>query len=266
MTTFFQKIKSLFIQPKQEQTATNQEMLFKNLKSLFIVSKDDVPSKEDQQESTNNGPMVTPEGESVQEIIEEFSILDDFDERLEAALEGEIIDKDGIVDNKIVEQLLQKVGEKNIEGFDYFEYKQSLKVLDKMPMNEATKYRSAFATASTMGVTLQTLLESAEFYLGILDQQDENFKKEADQKRQKQVDQKESEAARLEKQIENYKEQIKRLKEKISKNETRIEELEREVKIDKVRLEKDRNNFLASFNFLRAQFADDIVKMKKYLK
>ncbi|MFK7798202.1 MAG: hypothetical protein AB8E82_12165 [Aureispira sp.] len=266
MTSFFRRIKALFIQPKQEQTATNQEMLFKNLKSLFVVSKDDSPSKEDQQDGTNEGAMTTPEGESVQEIIEEFSILDDFDERLEAALEGEIIDKDGVVDDKIIDQLLQKVGEKNIEGFDYFEYKQSLQVLDKMPMNEATKYRSAFATASTMGVTLQTLLESAEFYLGILDEQDENFKKEANKKRDKQVSQKESEATRLEKQIENYKEQIKRLKEKIDRNKTRIEELEREVKIDKVQLEKDRNNFLASFNFLRAQFADDIVKMKRYLK
>jgi predicted RNase H-like nuclease (RuvC/YqgF family) len=241
-------------------------MLFKNLKSLFIVSKDDSPSKDNPQEGTSDSPMVTPEGESVQEIIEEFSILDDFDERLEAALEGEIIDKDGIVDHKIVEQLLQEVGEKNIEGFDYFEYKQSLKVLDKMPMNEATKYRSAFATASTMGVTLQTLLESAEFYLGILDQQDEHFRNEANAKKQKQVDKKESEASRLEKQIENYKDQIKRLKEKISKNQLRIEELEREVKIDKVKLEKDRNNFVASFNFLRSQFADDIAKMKKYLK
>lgn len=264
MASLFKRIKSLFIVSDQEQTASNQDMLFKNLKSLFIVpAENSNPEKDPTEASSEELSMDNPE---VQEIIEELNTLDDFDERLAAALEGEIIDKDGIVDNKIVEKLLQKVGEHNLEGFDYFEYKQSLKALDKMPMDEATKYRSAFATAATMGISVQHLLDSATFYLEVLQQQDENFQKEADQKKQKQVNQKEAEATRLEKQIEDYQEKIKQLQEKIKRNQIRIEEIKREVKIDKVAIDKERNNFLASFNFLRSQFVDDIAKMKKYLK
>lgn len=264
MASLFKRIKALFIVSDQEQTASNPDMLFKNLKSLFIVPAENSNPEKDPTEATSEElSMDNPE---VQEIMEELNTLDDFDERLAAALEGEIIDKDGVVDQKIVENLLRKVGEHNLEGFDYFEYKQSLKALDKMPMDEATKYRSAYATASTMGISLQHLLDSATFYLEVLQQQDENFQKEAEQKKQKQVNQKEAEAARLKKQIEEYEEKIKQLQEKIKRNQIRIEEINREVKIDKVTIDKERNNFLASFNFLRSQFVDDIAKMKKYLK
>ena len=172
--------------------------------------KTDIPKTE---LSENNEFVVDEKAEeSVSEIIEELDVLDDFDERLAAALEGEIIDEHGIVDNKIVEQLLKKIGEHDLDGFDYFEYKQSLKALDKMPMDEATKYRSAFATASTMGVTLQKLIESADFYLSVLDKQDKQFQEDADKKKDKQVKQKETEASKLQKQIEKYEEQIKQLK------------------------------------------------------
>lgn len=264
MASLFKRIKALFIVSDQEQTASNPDMLFKNLKSLFIVPAENSNPEKDPTEATSEElSMDNPE---VQEIMEELNTLDDFDERLAAALEGEIIDKDGVIDQKIVENLLRKVGEHNLEGFDYFEYRQSLKALDKMPMDEATKYRSAYATASTMGISLQHLLDSATFYLEVLQQQDENFQKEAEQKKQKQVNQKEAEAARLEKQIEEYEEKIKQLQEKIKRNQIRIEEITREVKIDKVTIDKERNNFLASFNFLRSEFVDDIAKMKKYLK
>ena len=264
MASLFKRIKALFIVSDQEQTASNPDMLFKNLKSLFILPAENSNPEKDPTEATSEElSMDNPE---VQEIMEELNTLDDFDERLAAALEGEIIDKDGVIDQKIVENLLRKVGEHNLEGFDYFEYRQSLKALDKMPMDEATKYRSAYATASTMGISLQHLLDSATFYLEVLQQQDENFQKEAEQKKQKQVNQKEAEAARLEKQIEEYEEKIKQLQEKIKRNQIRIEEITREVKIDKVTIDKERNNFLASFNFLRSEFVDDIAKMKKYLK
>ncbi|MGH1336375.1 MAG: hypothetical protein ACRBFS_09630 [Aureispira sp.] len=266
MANFFKKIKSLFITSKQEQTANNQEMLFKNLKSLFVVSTESSDTENEEQSSADEFATDENADNTVQEIIQEFDIMDDFDERLAAALEGEILDEHGAVDNKIVEELLQKVGESNLDGFDYFEYKQSLKALDKMPMDEATKYRSAFATASTMGVTLQQLLESVDFYLQVLDQQDDNFQKDVDKRKRKQVDQKETETTKLKQQIDNYEDQIKRLKEKIIKNQTRIEELQREVKIDKVKIDKERNNFVASFSFLRSQFTDDVAKMKKYLK
>ena len=51
-----------------------------------------------------------------------------------------------------------------ITGFDYLEYRRSLKSLETFPMDEATKFRSSYATASTMGVTVEKLLESIEFY------------------------------------------------------------------------------------------------------
>ena len=62
-----------------------------------------------------------------------------------------------------------------MEGFDYFEFKQSLATLSKMPLDEATQFKSAFATAATMGITKENLLQSADYYKKVLHKEKEKF-------------------------------------------------------------------------------------------
>lgn len=117
-----------------------------------------------------------------------------------------------------------------------------------------------------MGITLDELLETANFYLGILDAADKKFQSNSEQEKKKNIGDKEEKVNQLEKTIQEKEDKIKKLQAEIAKHKNRIAELQREVKIDRVQIEKTHNNFMASFNFLRAQFADDIAKMKKYLK
>lgn len=244
--------------------------MFRNLKSLFIIQEGADQSQSSEEDTPDDGTTEDLGGlmtnEEAADILGELNTLDDFDAKLAAALEGELIDEHGIVDQEIVGELLDEVEKNNLDGFDYFEYKQSLKALDKMPMDEATKYRSAFATAATMGITLDELLETANFYLGILDAADKKFQSNSEQEKKKNIGDKEEKVNQLEKTIQKKEDKIKKLQAEIAKHKNRIAELQREVKIDRVQIEKTHNNFMASFNFLRAQFADDIAKMKKYLK
>ena len=63
----------------------------------------------------------------------------------------------------------------NIEGFDYLEYKQSLKSLAKMPMDERTRFQSAYAMAQTMGASVGHLIKTAQHYIDILAAEEKKF-------------------------------------------------------------------------------------------
>lgn len=175
-------------------------------------------------------------------------------------------DTSGVLDTKIVEKLLQAIEKNNLEGFDYLEYKKSLKALEKMPMDEATKYRSAFATASTMGVTLDKLLKTTDFYLGVLDKENEQFlgafKNQFDDK----VSGREREIAQFEAIIKEKSEQIKKLTEEITKHQQQIGELKAKVEQSNLKINKTQNDFKVSYSHLKNQLEEDKVKMQKYLK
>ena len=76
---------------------------------------------------------------------------------------------------KFTNILLQAMEANNLDGFDYLEYKQSLHNLAKMPMDEQTRYQSAFAAASTMGATPAKLVKTAHFYLDVLKKEEAKF-------------------------------------------------------------------------------------------
>lgn len=80
----------------------------------------------------------------------------------------------GNVDQTILDTLFKSLSDNNLQGFDYFEYKQSLKTLRGM-LDEQTAFKSAFATAATMGITKEKLLETANFYVKVLEKEKEKF-------------------------------------------------------------------------------------------
>jgi hypothetical protein len=233
--------------------------MFKNLKSLFIVNNTEENQKKE--DATLEDSI-----ENAEYLLDELDEFDDFDKKLEAALSGEMIEKDGVVDNDIIEQLLLEVEKTDLEGFDYFEYKKALKALEKMPMNEVTKYRSAFATASTMGVTLEDLLKSAAFYVAVLDAENEKVTVDFEKKITESIGKKETEVTQLKNKIQEKKALIKKLTEEIAQHENKITDLKYKVKDSKKELTENQNNFKVSFDYLKSQFTIDIARMKEYLK
>ena len=62
------------------------------------------------------------------------------------------------LDERSINVLTKALENANLPGFDYLEFKQSLAALTQMNMDEAMAIKSAFATASTMGLTKEKLL------------------------------------------------------------------------------------------------------------
>ncbi len=172
----------------------------------------------------------------------------------------------GTVDNSIIERLLGAIEKNNLEGFDYIEFKKALKALEKIPMDEATKYRSTYATASTLGVTLDKLVDSTTHYIKVLDNENTTFIKAFEGQISSKVGNKEKEIVQFEAIIKEKSARIKQLTEEIAKHQEQITGLRQAVDESKSKIDKTRNDFKLSYLHLRTQLEQDVEKMKQYLK
>ena len=154
----------------------------------------------------------------------------------------------------------------NQEGFDYLEYKKSLQTLAKMPMDEQTRYASAFAAAQAMGVTAAKLNESAQFYLNILKSEDSKFQDSVNVQRQKQIGSKEKAITDLDATMKAKGEQIARLTQEIAASQEEMGKMKAEISEAVVKIETTLSDFHATYNDLIGQIGQDVEKMSKYLK
>jgi len=172
----------------------------------------------------------------------------------------------GKVTTKFMEILLAAMDKNNLDGFDYLEFKQSLKSLEKMPMDEATRYKSAFAMAKTMGATPEQLIKTAGHYVSILQQEEKKFGQALTAQRSKQIGGRESHIKKMEAGIQQKAEHIKKLTQEIEADQKKLAQVKSEISGAVVKVETTKNNFIASFNSLVAQIQQDIDNMKQYLK
>ncbi|RYU96340.1 hypothetical protein [Emticicia agri] len=172
----------------------------------------------------------------------------------------------GKASEKFYDILLGAMEANNQEGFDYLEYKKSLATLAKMPMDEQTRYFSAYAAAQAMGVTPQKLTESANFYLKVLTSEDAKFQESVNAQRQKQIGNKEKAIADMDATIKAKAEQIAKLTQEIQVHQTDMEKMKAEISDAVIKIETTLSDFHATFNELTAQISQDVDNMGKYLK
>jgi len=169
-------------------------------------------------------------------------------------------------DSKIVDALLGAVEKANLEGFDYLEYKKSLQSMKKMSMSEEMMYQSAFATASTMGVTLDKLVETAQYYLKIMDKEMHAFGETVARQNNQMVVQRKEQNLLIEDNLKQKENQIEMLQKEIVALKEKQTKLKGEIDQASTKIEQTKANFEKSFLNLKEQFESDIVKMNKYLK
>lgn len=179
---------------------------------------------------------------------------------------AEVVTPTGKVSDKFYEILFGAMETNNQPGFDYLEYKKSLQTLAKMPMDEATRYSSAYAAAQAMGVSSQQLNDSAQFYLNILKTEDSKFQESVNQQRQKQIGSKEKAIADLDATIKAKGEQIAKLTQEIAAHQEDMGKMKAEISEAVVKIETTLSDFHATYSDLIGQIGQDVENMKKYLK
>lgn len=170
-----------------------------------------------------------------------------------------------ITNTKMQTALIAAISKNASEEFDYLKFKVSVKKMLEMGMDKETALKSAFATASVMGVTKNKLITSAKKYKGSLDKEREQFAIALKNKIAKNVDGKKVEAERLKKEIVSHKEKIAKLLKEIELFESKIGQVDDVVAAAKEKIESTRNDFKSTFDAIYSQIEEDLINIDSSL-
>lgn len=167
---------------------------------------------------------------------------------------------------KAKEALFKALNDANMEGYDYLEFKESLKALEKVIPDEVTRYKSAFAAVSTLGVTNQRLIDTAQKYIEILKNEEKKFLTAIGTKSDSDVVGSEKRIVQIDEELKKKDEEIARIMAEKQKMEQEKVELAKNIAESKAKIESSKNGFYSALNEITGNITNDINKIVNYLK
>lgn len=225
--------------------------IFKKIKSAFVIEEGQTSDTAKATES-KSAPQETPVD------LSDSQVVDQPDSSYETT--------EGKINQKFTNILLKAIEAQNQAGFDYIEFKQSIQNLLKMNMDESTMYRSAYATAQTLGATPDNLVTSAQRYLAVLKKEEEKFNAALISQRSKQIDGGLEEVKNVEQSIQDKRRQIEQLKKEVAASEAKLGQMKDEIQDANLKIKATQQDFIASYGNLVSQIAKDVENINKYLK
>ncbi|MCC7520034.1 MAG: hypothetical protein IT220_00220 [Flavobacteriaceae bacterium] len=218
------------------------------LKSIFVVTD----------ETTKKEETIDPKSEKASE-----KVASEHTSQVEVPSRGNV---QGVVSQPILDKLLGVINQSNQSGFDYIEFKNSLKALEKMGLDEKTMYRSAFATAQTIGVSVPNLVSSIDFYKKILNKENSEFSNALNVQVNAKVADKEKEIEGYKSMIAEKEKQLALLTQEIEKHKQSIQSLSSKIETDRLQIDKTKSDFVVTFDFIMQQLDGDAKKIKEFLE
>lgn len=222
--------------------------MFKKLKSLFII-EEGTPGTEEKVSGGDSSARQAKENPKVQRPAFEIS-----------GSAGA-----GHVQDKFLEVLFAALESNNQEGFDYLEFKDFLRSLANVPMDDATRFKSAFATAQTMGATKNNILSSAKQYISLLSREEVKFQEALNSQKDRNLTGKQEDIKNLEKSIRDKEAQIEKLKKEMDEHRKEIGTLEQEINSASGKLKQTADDFAATYQALLKQIEDDVKNIESHL-
>ncbi len=171
----------------------------------------------------------------------------------------------GTSDQKSVDFLENALAKQSQPGFDYLKFKQSISQLAGLNLDTTTSLKSAFATASTMGVTKDSLVQSARHYLTILGDEKKQFDEALNKQVQQRIATKKDELQQLQQQIEDHKRQIVKLEKQIVEFQGKISRSDEEVVEAKASIDQTKLKFETTYQQFVSAIETDITSIQQHL-
>lgn len=168
-------------------------------------------------------------------------------------------------DQKSIDFLENAMIKSSQPGFDYLKFKQSMDSLSSLNLDTVTSLKSAFATASTMGVTKDSLLQSGRHYLTVLGDEKKQFDQALTNQVQQRVDSKKEELKKLELQIEENRKLIAKLEKQIAEFQERIAKSDDEAADAKNSIEQTKIKFESTYQLFVAAIEQDMAAIQQNL-
>ena len=238
----------------------------KNLKSLFIIEEEIAPPPPPVKKNTPPQKRKTPPSPdplSPNKIVKQESPVSKAP--VPPPPPPPPKKNEGKVNEKFVDLLLGAMQKNNLDGLDYLEFKESLETLSKMPMDEATRYKSAYAVVKAMGTNVHKLIQTANHYIDILNKEKEAFNGDVLEKMKGKLEDEKKVISLLQKSIKDKRKQIQQLTKDIDNVQRQI--IDKTAEIDRygeefISIEKD---FSVTFKLIKSKIDTDIENMRAYL-
>lgn len=229
----------------------------KNLKSLFVIEPT-TSEETEQDQGTHKQPPI-----SNQPAVKDTN----WAEKGNIQLPGKnAASQDIPYDERFLDTLLGALEANNMDGFDYLEFRQALLSLESMQFDEATRFKSALAMASTMKVTQDQLVRSAKVYLDVLDKENKSFTEALRVQEETQVKSREASVASIEQSISQHQDEIERLMAQIAHSKQESDKINKELLEVHEKIKVTKSLFEKTFSYLYGRINTDIQKMNQYLK
>jgi chromosome segregation ATPase len=171
---------------------------------------------------------------------------------------------DGL-DDKSCKSLTDALLRNNLKGFDYLEFRASLRALSNLNMDNTQIFQSAFATASVIGLTKEHLVTSAEHYKNVLQKEKNSFDLALQNQVQQHVIAKKNEISQLEQQLALNKQKIAELEAGILQNEALINQKMEQIKDADAKINATKEHFEQALQAIHQEINHDIESINLYL-
>ena len=169
------------------------------------------------------------------------------------------------LDAKSLEFLMNAIKANTQQGFDYLKFKQSIASLEAMNMAEETAIKSAFATAATLGITKEKMLESINHYKQILAKEKTEFDTAHAKQKNIRINQKQSDTQYLQEKIKAHQNQIAELEKQIKEFQAKIDNADKEIEEARQKIEDTKQRFDETYTHFENVLKNDIDTFNKYL-
>jgi chromosome segregation ATPase len=168
-------------------------------------------------------------------------------------------------DKKSAEFLSAAIAKQQNDEFDYVKFKQSVNAMSDLKLNEQTAFKSAFATATTIGVTKSALVNSAKHYLSILMNEKSQFDAALNNQVKEKVASKRDQVLKLQQGIEEMKAQIAVLERRIAEAQQKIDSADDTVQKAKQKIQNTKDKFEQTFDAFVQIIRSDIERISEHL-
>lgn len=178
---------------------------------------------------------------------------------------GPAVKPSKVADQQLTAKLREAIEANNLEGFDYLEFKNTLNSIIHVIEDEATRYKTAFEMAKTMGASKDTLLDSINHYVDILKNEAFKFDQALENQKQKQITSREEDIHQLQKSVKDKEELIQKLTSEISDTRKKMDEKRSELQQAVDKIENTHAQFTNSIESLNQQLLVDQQNLTKYI-
>ncbi len=160
------------------------------------------------------------------------------------------------LDAKSVGYLSAAIEKNNLKGFDYLEFRKSVSAMADM-LDEETAIKSAFTTATNMGLTKDKLLQSIEHYKNVLSKEKYQFDDALKSQISQKISHKREEKLQLKEHIVNLKKKITEIERKINAYQERIDNSDAEITKAEQKINQTKAHFEEAYKRFVAEINDD---------